>query len=100
MKQVFAYSLLFCLVFLNVPRTLVHDCHHQEQEDHSGISADTHIENESCFICDFDLGFYTIESPIFFNYTKQTPMRITEAVVDRCSIDPICHSLLRGPPAV
>lgn len=90
MKQLFAFSILFCLVFLNVPRTFVHDCddhvHHQDAQ-HS-VENDSHqnddylsfdIDNESCFICEFDLGYFNLmEANIpsfiaFYNYTFNEP---------------------------
>jgi hypothetical protein len=107
MKQLFAFSILFCLVFLNVPRSFVHDCddHGIEHNDHN--NDDNHnndlsasVDNDSCFICEFDLGFFNVSDlkipafAKFFNYAFISPS------VDYISPDAFFAFSHRGPPLV
>jgi hypothetical protein len=59
----------------------VHDCEHDTVEhsnkdkDHSSVNQDT----ETCFVCEFDLGFFNLSElkipafAKFFNYTFNEP---------------------------
>lgn len=107
MKQIFTFSILFCLVFLNVPRSFVHDCdhheithndsnHNDEHHDNSDLSLD--VDNDDCFICEFDLGFFSLPDfklpafAKFFNYTFNKP---SADYIDPTDFYAFSH---RGPP--
>ena len=99
MKKVVAFSILCCLVFLNVPRSLVHDCDHAHQHDNNGQTS-VHFENEDCFLCEFDLdlfeGFDFIGAPFakFTNYT------VVESKFDYSNPTDFRAFSHRGPPTV
>ena len=106
MKQLFAFSILFCLVFLNVPRSFVHNCNHeghnidvkdhQHNSDNQVTSLD--VDQGACFICEFDLGFFNVsesKNPAFakfFDYTFNKPS------VECLSPDEFSAFSHRGPP--
>lgn len=104
MKQLFAFSILFCLVFLNVPRSFVHDCddheieHNDHNHDNQGNDLSASTDNDSCFICEFDLGFFGISDfkipafAKFFNYTFNEPS------FDYLNPDEFFAFSHRGPP--
>ncbi len=109
MKHIFIFSVLFCLVFLNVPRSLVHNCEDHHEVEHHVISDNEKqkqsndlsfdVEGNTCFVCEFDLGFFHIPDfrlPAFakyFNYTFVTPS------VDYCNPEEFNAFSHRGPPA-
>lgn len=115
MKLFFAYSVLFCLVFLNVPRELVHDCNHDHvthghSEDHQhgdeqidllstlDGSSHTHLENEDCFVCEFDLGFFELTVfaiPKFIASQFEPIVGVESDRVNRTDFSAFPH---RGPP--
>lgn len=107
MKQLIAFSILFCLVFLNVPRSFVHDCEHKihytdshnlESHHQNDGKISFNVNQESCFICEFDLGFFDkVDFKIpsftaFFNYTFNEPS------VQYVSPDEFKAFSHRGPP--
>lgn len=99
MKQFVALFILFCLTFLNVPRDWVHDCVH-ESGAHLNDESSVHIENEECFVCEFDLDVYTVL--IEFEPQVKAPISseieinlIAEELVDKQD-----GLYLRGPPKV
>ena len=108
MKQLFAFSILFCLVFLNVPRSLVHNCEHSIDQNSESIhhhnngneEAVFDVDREHCFICEFDLGFFNVvyaKAPsfaTFFNYTFNEPS------VEYVNPDKFSAFSHRGPPAI
>ena len=101
MKQILAFSILFCLVFLNVPKNFIHDCSHHEikyshnDNDHQ-LSID--VDVDACFICEFDLGVFSIPKfkglafAEFFNYIFIKPS------VDYVNPDAFFAFSHRGPP--
>lgn len=108
MKHIFIFGILFCLVFLNVPRSFVHDCDEHEFAHHDSENHDENenneltidVDNEKCFMCEFDLGFFNIpvfKSPAFAkfcDYTFVTPS------VDYSNPEEFNAFSHRGPPAV
>lgn len=105
MKQFVAFSVLFCLVFLNVPKSFVHDCEHpnhienHDSDDHQhddGLTFD--VDQESCFICEFDLGFFdvvNVKIPAFATFCNYT---FNEPSVDYLNPDEFKAFSHRGPP--
>ncbi len=115
MKQIFAFTLLFCLVFLNVPRSIVHDCEHDhsvEQHDHSehhsheqdsDHSEEHHLasfesENESCFICEFDLDVFEIPVVKLESFAKFINSTLVDPEFDCTNQTDFTAYSLRGPP--
>ena len=101
MKQIVTFSILFCLVFLNVPRSFVHDCEHDRFEhSHDDDKHELSIENHvnACFVCEFDLGFFSLPDfkipafSIFISYTFISPS------VDYSNPDAFFAFSHRGPP--
>ncbi len=101
MKQLFAFSILFCLVFLNVPRSFVHDCDNHEIEhsdDSHNKDLSLNVDDNSCFTCEFDLGFFNVSDlkisafAKFFNYTFNEPSS------DYLNPDEFFAFSHRGPP--
>lgn len=102
MKKFLIYTILFCLGFLNIPRSLVHDCdyHNASTTSEEGNDATVHFEQDTCFVCEFQLDFFEI--PTFslhinsiseFLGTRVLPtQKVAAAQVDSFS--------LRGPPIV
>ncbi len=107
MKQIFAFTLLFCLVFLNVPRSIVHDCehdhfveHHDDSEHHSDDQnlASFETENENCFICEFDLDVFEAPEAEFASFAKfvnSTVVEPTFVCSNQTDFSAYSH---RGPP--
>lgn len=105
MKQFVAFSILFCLVFLNVPKSFVHDCEHpyhtenHDSDDHhhdDGLTFD--VDQESCFICEFDLSFFDVVNakiPSFASFCNYT---FNEPSVDYLNPDEFKAFSHRGPP--
>lgn len=104
MKQFIAFLLLFCLVFLNVPKNFVHNCehkihhsdnHHHENED-GNLSFD--VDEGHCFVCEFDLGLYNVSEDkaptfaLFFNYIFKDP---SIGFIRTIEFNAFSH---RGPP--
>ncbi len=115
MKQIFAFGLLFCLVFLNVPRSIVHDCehehsveHHEPSEHHShdhdsNHSEEHHLasfetENESCFICEFDLDVFEIPTVKFESVAKFRNSNVLDPQFDCLGQTDFSAFSHRGPP--
>ena len=97
MKRVFTYSILCCLVFLNVPRSLVHDCNHEHQKDRNG-EISVHYENEDCFLCEFDLDLYDNFDFTGAPFAKFTNYTIVQSTVDYSNPVDFNAFSHRGPP--
>lgn len=95
-----SYLLLLSFFVVLTPRSIWHDCDHED---------DFHVENDSttfknhsqkCLVCDFDLSF---ESPIYtaFEINFAAPF-VNDFVYNpkKISLDPIQGNLKRGPPVV
>lgn len=103
MKQIIAFGILFCLVFLNVPKTFIHHCEHDTTEHHdehkdvqSGISVDN--DADDCFICEFDLGLFNLPElkiPAFTKFINYTFNKPSVDYIDPTDFYAFSH---RGPP--
>lgn len=108
MKQIVTFSILSCLVFLNVPRSFVHDCEHQvhslnvenhQQRNDDGMEV-FNIDQNHCFICEFDLDSYQCPEikiasfSFFYNYS------FNEIILDYSEPNKFHAFSHRGPPAV
>lgn len=114
MKQLILYSILFCIGFLNVPRSLVHNCddhkadshqhsirheHNQDHDDHSSEEGGAHISLDDCHVCEIQLDYF--EVPEFrigeaskTHYLIPSPEKVgMPQLVSDLSYD------LRGPPS-
>lgn len=100
MKQFVAFFMLFCLTFLNVPREWVHDCGHEHVASVNDDESTSSIENESCFVCSFDLDAYQPGSPLIFKVVNKPGVKLTDALIQLLSNDEFDHYSQRGPPLV
>lgn len=100
MKLVFSISLLFCLTFLNVPRSFVHDCddHHVEHKDsdNNGLQ----LEDEDCFVCEFDLGYFQVGKTFKLHTVPTTYFISDDYVADVHNPFNPNTPVLRGPPSI
>ena len=108
MKQILAFSILICLVFLNVPRSFVHDCKEHDKAHHDSDHNDEHHRNElsfdvdtdNCFICEFDLGFFNVPEFKTASFAKFYSFTFITSSVDYLSPDDFNAFSHRGPPKV
>lgn len=108
MKQLFAFSILFCLVFLNVPRSFVHDCdhtyhvenHESDDQNQSESRLSFSVNQESCFICEFDLGFFNVEDVKISSFASFCNFTFNEPSVDYLNPEEFKAFSHRGPPVV
>ena len=102
MKQIVAYSILFCLVFLNVPRTLVHDCHHDEHSHEHSSESDHGLsfDQDECFVCEFDLDIAPTPIVMSFELADAQYQRFVETKLNVYSSSKNEDISLRGPPLV
>lgn len=108
MKKILGIVILLCLVFLNVPRQLVHSCDdhaHESHQKHAGHSdGDDHdviseADQDACFYCDFDLGFFSTSEFLSLNKSKAFIVKPTEQCLAWLSSELNSSLQLRGPPA-
>lgn len=98
MIRILSYSLLLSFFVLLTPRVAWHECEHDEHHHVIDKSSETHIEQGDCFVCDFDLGFYTYTSPYFYTLNERVNSRNSEGILSRLNdFDGFSFSL-RGPP--
>ena len=107
MKQFIVYSILFCLAFLNVPRSLVHECHHdtaahvhKHDADSDSDEVTTTIDQDECFICEFDVDVFECPAPFIPKYYRQNNATQTEVPVSKVKQEEFEMFTLRGPPTV
>lgn len=106
MKRLVAISILFCLTFLNVPRQLVHDCSDHGHTASSGLKkdkaldADFQIEQEDCFICTFDLGFYSTSEFNWVPVKQQIEVPYVAKRIELVTNESVSLNQLRGPPSM
>ena len=92
-KKWFAYTLLFALTLLLVPRSWVHDCDHDHIES-EGSDGD----HEHCFVCELDLDTGTFNCvPSFTFYPNEV---LKPVLQDTESLPLPAFNLYdhRGPP--
>lgn len=101
-KRFVALSILFCLVFLNVPKTFVHSCnfskidHLQHKSNDTNLSFDTDYGN--CFICEFDLGFFNVPDLKLPAFAKFIAYTFISPSVDYNNPESFFAFSHRGPP--
>lgn len=100
------YTVLFCIGFLNVPRSLVHDCdaHASHSDSHvsshhdSSDDSDLHFYQDDCHSCEFQLDYFEVPS---FNIDHQSKANYFVHVPKNNGQVQIALNLtynLRGPP--
>jgi hypothetical protein len=98
MIRLISYSLLLSFFVLLTPRTAWHECEHDEHHQNVHQSSETHVEQDDCFACDFDLGF--ISQPIatvFFFEKTHFPKNIAPSTTVLYLVSNYSFSR-RGPP--
>lgn len=98
--------LLASFTVLLTPRDFWHECSHDH--DHSSTKKSiTNIDQglhssfefeEECFVCDFDLGLYTIMNPVFLSCLERAHSEDTFRLLSRLSDKQAKSLCLRGPP--
>jgi hypothetical protein len=88
--------LLFTFFVLLTPRDWWHECNHKQFS--TTTLSESHFDNGSCDICDIDLGFFTVQSILFFRSNKPAlPSEVYAKLLDKESTTHLSFSL-RGPP--
>jgi hypothetical protein len=98
MIRLISYSLLLSFFVLLTPRDVWHDCHHDDHHHEIEQSSETHAEQDDCFACDFDLGFYTFSSPYFFSLNQRFNYENPKRILSRLNDFEGFSFSLRGPP--
>jgi len=106
-KHWILYTVLFCIGFLNVPRTLVHDCdsHASHTESHISIEETDdhhnglHAEQDDCHICEFQLDFFEVPNLVFPKSAKAQYGIQVPGILGDSAIASLLSYDLRGPPA-
>ncbi|MFK7787272.1 MAG: hypothetical protein AB8B56_19270 [Crocinitomicaceae bacterium] len=96
MKKLLAYSLLFALTLLLVPRTWVHDCDHDHHDHSETESPDT--DDDNCLVCELDMEAGTIVSLPVYNFSSN---QVLKPVIQQTESLPLPSFNLydhRGPP--
>jgi len=98
-----AYCLLLSFFVLVTPRTLWHNCEHDEhqvkKENNDGVSK-IKSSSKSCFTCEFDLGF--VDQPneiVSFSFLKFFALSSDKPIITNSSLELLLPSK-RGPPTV
>jgi hypothetical protein len=95
-NKIISVLLLLTFFVLLSPRDWWHDCHH-EQFSTTSLS-ENHFDDGSCDICDIDLGFFTVQSILFYRSDKPTrPTDVSAGLLDKENTPYLSFSL-RGPP--
>lgn len=102
MKKFIAYIILFCLVFLNIPRGLTHQCNHdtKSHKQSKNSKPQKSFDADDCFACEFDL-----DSAHVIDFKMPCRERAINVVLINSRKTRYCKSqfdlfLLRGPPVV
>lgn len=99
MRKFLAYSLLFCISVLSLPRELIHS-HDGETHQHEPVSDGNSFENPDCFLCDFALENYTVPTPTINGVTYQIGADVSfepKSILLSTEFTVFSH---RGPPTV
>ena len=114
-KQIIAFSILFCLVFLNVPRGLVHDCDHNSSIHHDSSDHDTSdhddsshsdsenqlsFEQDDCFTCEFQLDIAPTPFALSLKLADQHYAQFVETKLNLYASSEFDLFSLRGPPII
>lgn len=95
-NKIISGLLLLTFFVLLSPRDWWHECHH-EQFSTTSLS-ETHCDDGSCDICDIDLGFFTVQSILFYRSDKPAlPSEVLAELLDKENT-PYQSFSLRGPP--
>tara|TARA_B100001287_G_scaffold267638_1_gene263019 strand:- start:145 stop:474 length:330 start_codon:yes stop_codon:yes gene_type:complete len=105
MKQLVLYSILFGMLLINAPQSLLHDCTREVHCnnfsccDHNPEENGLSIDNVDCDLCAYT--FHSIDTPnlplaLLSANTNYAPMALQPFSV---SIGTTQYLLLRGPPA-
>ena len=97
LKLVSAF-LILCFAMILAPRTIFHS-HEHEHEHTSFNKLDGELSfNNDCFVCDFDLGFFTTPTPLFVSEKLAFCFKSEFVKTNAPSTEPRSVLLLRGPP--
>ena len=95
-NKIISGLLLLTFFVLLTPRDWWHECDHKQFS--TTTLSESHFDDGSCDICDIDLGFFTIQSILFFRSDKPTlPTVVSAGLLDKENTPYLSFSL-RGPP--
>jgi hypothetical protein len=95
-NKIISGLLLFTFFVLLTPRDWWHECDHKQFS--TTTLSESHFDDGSCDICDIDLGFFTVQSILFFRSNKPVlPSEVSAELLDKESTTYLSFSL-RGPP--
>ncbi len=106
-KHWILYTVLFCIGFLNVPRSLVHDCDSHASHTESHLSfVDTHdhhdgvhAEQDDCHVCEFQLDFFEVPNFTFSKSAKAQYAIQVPGILGNAAVASFLAYDLRGPPS-
>ncbi len=98
-----AFVVLSGMVMMQLPKSVLHDCAHDEAEHHEDHSTSDHdqksMKAQSCELCSY--AFHSIDLPSF--ETTVVPIEAVDANASYNTLDSqkpnLSTSFLRGPPA-
>ena len=102
LKKWIVYSLLLSFFVLLTPRTIWHDC---DQDSHSHISKNDHLEHDfkfkgKCYACDFSIDFMEIHDFQIYHFKSQ-PIALNQVHFESFKHAVLFRSFShRGPPIV
>jgi hypothetical protein len=95
-NKIISGLLLFTFFVLLTPRDWWHECDHKQFS--TTTLSESHFDDGSCDICDIDLGFFTVQSILFFRSDKPSILsEVLAELLDNESTINLSFSL-RGPP--
>ncbi len=95
-NKIISGLLLLTFFVLLTPRDWWHECDHKQFS--TTTLNESHFDDGSCDICDIDLGFFTVQSILFYRSDKaELPSEDSAELLDKENTPYLSFSL-RGPP--
>ena len=107
MKIIYSYSVLLGMLLMYIPKTLVHECHHNHSQkhicnqhsDHSSKDSNSSVfEEEECQICSLQFDVLDLPSNSFVENQFQISTRVNSVINDSPHIENLNSLNTRGPP--
>ena len=95
-NKIISGLLLLTFFVLLTPRDWWHECDHKQFS--TTTLSESHFDDGSCDICDIDLGFFTVQSILFYRLDKAAlPSEVSAELLDK-ECTSFTSFTLRGPP--
>ena len=107
MKLICSYLVLLGMFLMYIPRTLVHECHHNHSHKHICNQHSNHsskdskspiFEEEECQICSLQFDVLDLPSNSFFESQFQISSRVNSVINDSPFKENLNLLNTRGPP--